>query len=221
MSAEHGGGRKARELPPGREEAQYRMDGESLSARAVVGGGTEGVAADEHPTLRPPQSHLLPRPVSTDPAQLERPEPTFGNAVVRHTEPFRELDTGAVVPVQQLDHARGLTRCANPLLHSLPVDGIDHPDEAVGNERVRAALHELVDDPPEAAVELVTEPKLQRFHIPAQRSKPGKSFWRAASISSSTSNAMRRNSTARAGNSTTAYSLHGWKGTSSMGSFCS
>jgi hypothetical protein len=33
---------------------------------------------------------------------------------------------------------------------------------------VRAALHELVDDPAEPAVELVTETELQRCHIAAQ-----------------------------------------------------
>jgi hypothetical protein len=36
---------------------------------------------------------------------------------------------------------------------------------------VRATLHELVDDPAEAAGELVAEPELQRCHIAAQRWK--------------------------------------------------
>ncbi len=63
-----------------------------------------------------------------------------------------------VVAVEQLEHAGGSSRRADAFLDAIAVDRVDHPDAAVRHESVRAALHELRDDPAEAAVELVAEP---------------------------------------------------------------
>jgi hypothetical protein len=90
--------------------------------------------------------------------ESERAERALRNEVVADAEPSCERDTVAVVAVEQLEHARGCARCADPLLDVVSIDWVDHPDATVHGERVRAALHELVGNPPEAAVELVTEP---------------------------------------------------------------
>ena len=74
-----------------------------------------------------------------------------------NTEPGGESAAVAIVPVEQLDHARRCAGCADPLLDSLAVNGIGYPDAASHDQGVRATLHELVDDPAEAAVELVAE----------------------------------------------------------------
>ena len=140
--------------------------------------------------------------------------------MVTNTESAGERRAVAVVPVEQLDHARGSTGRPNAVLDAVPVDWVDHPDAPVHDEGMRAALHELVDDPAEAVVELIAETNLQRFHIAAQRSKYGKSVALAASISSSTSNGMRRNEISSS-SSTIAYSLQGKNGTGSGGCFCS
>jgi hypothetical protein len=85
------------------------------------------------------------------------------------TEPGSERGAVAVVPVEQLEDACRRPCGADPFLDPVPVDGIDHPDPAVLDESVRAALHELVDDPAEPAVELVTETDVQRrCHVAAQ-----------------------------------------------------
>ena len=70
---------------------------------------------------------------------------------------IRERCGVAVVPVEELDYTGRLARRANPLLHSLAVDRVDHPDTVVDDDRVRAALHEFVDDPAEAGLVLVAE----------------------------------------------------------------
>jgi hypothetical protein len=77
--------------------------------------------------------------------------------MVTNSEPGGEGRTVSVVPVEQLNHAGGSTGCADAFLDAVPVDGIDHPDATVHDERVRAPFHELDDDPAEAGVELVTE----------------------------------------------------------------
>lgn len=80
------------------------------------------------------------------------------NDVVPDTELSREGGAIAVVAVEQLNDARGLACGADPFLDTFAVDRIDHPDAAVFDEGVRAAFHELVNDPAEATVELVAEP---------------------------------------------------------------
>ena len=77
--------------------------------------------------------------------------------MVTDTEPPGEGRAVAVVPVEQLKHARRSSRRADSLLDTFPVDRVYDPDAAVLDERVRATLHELRDDPAEAAVELVAE----------------------------------------------------------------
>ena len=220
MSAEHRLRRKVRQLPPRWKQTQQRMDAKMLAARTEVRRRPERVREHDDATFGPPQRDLLPPATSPDPAELEGRDGLLGNGEMRHAEALRQSRAIAVVPVEQLEHSRGRARCPDPLLHPYAVHWIDHPDTSVRHECVRATQHELVDDPPEAAVELVTEPDSQRFHIAAQRSNPGKSFLRATSISSSTSKGTRRNSTASDGRSTTAYSLHGSKGSGSGGSLC-
>ena len=77
--------------------------------------------------------------------------------MVTNTEARGEGHAVTVVSVQQLEHPGGSTRRADAFLDALAVDRVDHPDAAVHDEGVRAALHELVQDPAEAAVELVAE----------------------------------------------------------------
>ncbi len=77
--------------------------------------------------------------------------------MVPHAEPARELGAIAVVPVEQLDDAGGLTCGADSLLDSVARDRVDQPDAPVRDQRVRATLQELLDDPTEAAFELVAE----------------------------------------------------------------
>ena len=77
--------------------------------------------------------------------------------MMTNTEPIGEGRAVAVVPVEQLEHARRSSRRADSLLDAFPVDRVYHPDAAVLDERVRATLHELRDDPAEAAVELIAK----------------------------------------------------------------
>src|SRR5947208_2772983 len=137
-----------------------------------------------------------------------------------HPEPSGKAGAVAVVPVEQLEHAGRSAGRSDALLNAIPVDRIDHPDAAVHDDGVRAALHELVGDPAETAVKLVAEAELQRCHIAAQRSKCGKSDALAASMSCSTSNGIRRNETSSS-SLTIAYSLQGKNGTGSGGCRCS
>jgi hypothetical protein len=82
------------------------------------------------------------------------------NDVVRHAESRSKLTAVPVVPVEELDHSGGVARRASALLDAVAVDRIDKPDAAVHDERVRAALEELIDDPAECEPELVAEPDL-------------------------------------------------------------
>jgi hypothetical protein len=77
--------------------------------------------------------------------------------MVTNTEARGEGRAVTVVSVEQLDHAGGSTRPADPFLDAVAVDRVDHPDAAVRGESVRAALHELGNDPAEAAIELVAK----------------------------------------------------------------
>ncbi len=77
--------------------------------------------------------------------------------MVTNTEPPGEGRAVAVVPVEQLEDARRSARRADSLLDAFSVDGVYDPDAAVLDERVRAPLHELRDDPAEPIVELVAK----------------------------------------------------------------
>ncbi len=85
--------------------------------------------------------------------------------MVADTEPSREGGAVAVVPVEQLQDASGRAYSADAFLGTVAVDGIDHPDAAVLDEGVRATLHELLDDPAEATVELVARPELHSAEL--------------------------------------------------------
>ena len=77
--------------------------------------------------------------------------------MVTNTEPIGEGRAVSVVPVEKLEDARRSARCADSLLDAFRIDRVYEPDAAVLDERVRATLHELGDDPPEAAFELVAK----------------------------------------------------------------
>ena len=133
------------------------MDCQPLVPGTEVRRGAEHVGADEHAAVGPPERDFLPGTAVLDVDAGERTERAVRDEVVADAEPSREFGAGAVVPVEQLDHARGGAGRPDALLDALPVDRVDHPDAAVHDEGVRAALHELVHDPAEAAVELVAE----------------------------------------------------------------
>ena len=196
------------------------MHPQPLVAGAEVRRSAEHVGTDEHSSVGPPERDLLPGVFVLDGDRSERAERFLRNDVMADTEPGSERGAVAVVPVEQLEDARRRACGADPLLDAIPVDGIDHPDTAVVDESVRTALHELVDDPAEPAVELVAETHLQRCHIAAQVSTWGKSAAFAAAINSSTSNGTRLNETSSS-SLTIAYSLQGKNGAGSIGSVCS
>jgi len=133
------------------------MHRQPLIAGPVIRRSAEHIGADEHAAVGPPERDLVPRAAVPDGDAGERAQRPLRNNVVPDTEPSSEGGAVTVVPVEQLEDARGGSRRANPLLETVSVDGIDHPDPAVLDERVRATLHELVDDPAEAAVELVAK----------------------------------------------------------------
>ena len=133
-----------------------------MDCQAVVPGpeirrGTEHVGADEHVAVGPPERDFLPGTAVLDVDAGERTERAVRDEVVADAEPSGERGAGTVVPVEQLDHARRSAGRPDAFLDALSVDRVDHPDAAVHDEGVRAALHELVHDPAEAAVELVAE----------------------------------------------------------------
>jgi hypothetical protein len=133
------------------------MDCQPLVPGTKVRRGAERVAAGEHAAIGPPERNLLPGTAVLDRDAGKRTERALRDEVVADAEPGGERAAVAVVPVEQLEHARGRTGRTNAFLDAFPVDGVDHPDAAVHDEGVRAALHELVDDPAEAAIELVAE----------------------------------------------------------------
>src|SRR5438270_7930120 len=180
------------------------MHAEAPATEPEIGGTAERVGADEDTPLRPPQRHLAPAPLHANSDELERAERLFRHFFMSNAETIRDCGAVARVAVEQLDHPRRSPGSTDPLLDACVGHRVDDPHLPVGDERVRAALHELVLDPAEPVLELVYD-----FHCPAHRSKPGKSFARAAAMSSSTSNGTRRNSTASESPSTTAYALTG------------
>src|SRR5947208_14430544 len=132
------------------------MHGETLVAGEEVAGRPERIADDEHPPLRPPDRNLLPTAVLADGAVLERRslDRRLREHVYRHPKSRGERFGVPTVPVDELEHAGGVPRCADPLFDAVAVRRVDDPDAAVHDQHVRAALEELVvDDPAEAAVE--------------------------------------------------------------------
>src|SRR6266571_717090 len=199
-----------------RAQAQQRVQADPTPGETEVADRSQRVRADEHALRWPPESDLAPAAPFANGDELERPERFSWDDVMRNAEPGGERRAVAIVPVEELDHADRRADRADAFLDAVSVHRIDEPNITVRDKRVRAALQEPLLDPAEARLELV-----YRFHFAAQRSKPGKSFARAAAISSSTSNGMRQNSTAKCSSSTSAYSQNGSNGTSSSGSLCS
>ena len=74
-----------------------------------------------------------------------------------HAEPLRERRTVPRVSVEQLEDPGRFACAADSLLDAFTVERVDQPDATLHDERMRAAFHELVDDPAEAGVELVAE----------------------------------------------------------------
>lgn len=148
-------------VQPRRPQTQQRVHSQALPAGAEVVGSTERIGTDEDAPLGPPEGNLLPAALVVNGQELERPDSLLRDDVMRHAEAVRQLRAVAVVPVEQLDHAGGSAGTRDQLV----VERIDQPGLPVEDERVRAALHELVGDPAEAAVELVYE-----LHFAAQAS---------------------------------------------------
>jgi hypothetical protein len=157
VSAQNRRGLQPGEGGPGRPEPQKRMQREALVARAVAARCAECVAAHEHAPLGPPDGDLLPAPAHPHHSKLERRKRLLRDDVVRHAESSSERSAVAVVAIEELDDAGRLARSADALQDSLTVERVDQPDAFVDDQRMRAALDELVDDPTEAALELVAE----------------------------------------------------------------
>jgi hypothetical protein len=131
------------------------VNGEKLAPGSVVPCGTERIGADENALFRPPERDLVPAAVRPNRAERKRAERLARDDVVRDAEPARQGFAAALVPVEELDDTGNLTGDTDPFLDAVGVDRIDYPDATVGNERVRAALEELVfDQPLESDVEL-------------------------------------------------------------------
>lgn len=133
------------------------MDPEPLVAGTEVARRAERIATDEDAKFGPPERDLLPPATHSERNQLEGREARGGHHVMRNAEARCNFCTVTVVPVEQLQDARRLAGGADPVLHAVGQERIDHPDAPVHDERVRAARHELVDDPTKATVELVAE----------------------------------------------------------------
>jgi hypothetical protein len=136
------------------------MDCQPLIPCTEVRRGAQCIGADQHPAVGPPERDLFPRTAVSESDAGERTDRTLWYDVVADAEPGGEGGTVAVVPVEQLEHARGGAGCPDAFLDAVAVDRIDHPDTPVHDEGVRATLHELSSDPAEAAVELVAEADL-------------------------------------------------------------
>ena len=133
------------------------MDAEAL-ASSRERPGSDSFGNDENTPFGPPECDLFPLPRIDDAMELKRAGRLVRQNVQRDAQAIRQGAAVPVVPVEQLEDARGCPGRADPLLDTVSVDGIDHPDAAVLDEGVRATLHELVDDPAEPAAELVAKP---------------------------------------------------------------
>ena len=143
------------------------MERESILRSAVVASSPKDIRGDEQASLGPPEGSFLPPRLVLDGDEFERRDRLPRNDVELDAQPPCQLGDVTVVTVEQLEHAGRLTRRANTLLDARAVHRINEPDAAVDNQRVRAALHELVHDPAEAGVELVAEGDLQLCHVAA------------------------------------------------------
>src|SRR2546425_4191508 len=106
------------------------MHRQPLIAGPVVLRSAEHIGADKHAALWPPERDLVPRLAVPDGDAGERAQRPLRNNVVPDTEPSGESGAVAVVPVEQLKNVGGCAGRADPLLDTVSVDGIDHPDAA-------------------------------------------------------------------------------------------
>jgi hypothetical protein len=157
MTAENHGRADAGERASRRAQAQQRVHAKTLAAAAEIVGSAERVSEGEYAAARPPEGNFLPPPIPADAAELERTH-ALGYDVMRDLKLGGELGAVAVVPVKELDDARRLPGRLDARLDSVSEERVDQPDLRVDDDCMRGALHELVDGPPEAAVELVAEP---------------------------------------------------------------
>ena len=72
-----------------------------------------------------------------------------------YREPLGDGSAVGVVAVEQLEDACGLAERGAPVDDVADLDRVDEPDLAADGERVRGALHALVDDPADAQRRLV------------------------------------------------------------------
>lgn len=144
---------------PRGHDPEERVHREALVARPVVARRPERIRAGEDLRLGPPERDLAPAAAVAHDPELERcarhRHPRHD--VVQYAETIRERGAVALVPVEELDHPRGLAEPAHPLLDAVGVQGIEEPDAAAGDECVRTALHELVADPAKPELALVAE----------------------------------------------------------------
>lgn len=147
--------RQSLELTSGWAQTQERVHGEPLVWRVEVARRPERVCGHQHTGLRPPERDFFPEPAVADGDEVERRDRLTRYDVERYTKTRGQRRAVTVVPVEQLDHSGGRAGRAHTILHTVAVDGVDQPDVVADDERVGAAFEELVDDPAEAAVELV------------------------------------------------------------------
>jgi hypothetical protein len=151
---------QAAERATWRTDAQKRMDGEALVACSEVGRRPQGIRADQHASLRPPERDLPPRSTLPHGQELEGRDRLQRYGVMRNAEAARKERTVPIVAVEQLKDAGRVACRAHSLLDAVAGEGVDQPDAPARDERVRTAFHELVDDPAEADLEFVAEPDL-------------------------------------------------------------
>jgi hypothetical protein len=133
---------------------------ERLPRRPEVADRPQRVREDEHAPLRPPEGRLPPEPVARDREELERRsfEVRGRDDVVWNVQRRRDRCAVAPVTVEELQHAAWLAESLRPSLGLGPRDGIDQPDAAGGDQRVRRPPEPVVVvEPAEAEVLLVAE----------------------------------------------------------------
>src|SRR5438094_10026239 len=86
------------------------MDCQPLVPGTEIRGGAEHVGADEHAAVGPPERDLLPGTGVLGGDAGERTERALREEVVADAEPSGESRAGAVVPAEQLNHARRRSR---------------------------------------------------------------------------------------------------------------
>jgi hypothetical protein len=115
------------------------VDADRLAAQGEgVRHGSEGIRADEHASLRPPEGDLVPPEAADERDDLEGRgrQAVERHAVVRDAEPPRYLCAGAVVAVEQLHDPSRSAQSPDPLLELARVGRIDDPYAPVRSERV-------------------------------------------------------------------------------------